>query len=172
MFSGVGDYISKAYLIFLFLFFLPFETFFLARLKTSQTDNTVSSASGCNLLANVIQHRSLLSLLPSSGQREHNTTWYYRNRGVPVIPLDYFSLQETCLSNLTWHWISPAWWNGLLLLQSPLPSPSLFYQNKPLVNQIVLFYLNTRFTVGTTNASELFESRRIIIPSHWQWCLL
>lgn len=41
---------------------------------------------------------------------------------------------------------------------------SLNVSLQPLVNQTVLFNLNTGSTVGTRNASELFESRHIIIP--------
>lgn len=41
---------------------------------------------------------------------------------------------------------------------------SLNTSQQSLVNQTVLFYLNTGPTVGTRNASELFESRHIIIP--------
>lgn len=43
---------------------------------------------------------------------------------------------------------------------------SLNTSQQPLVNQTVLFYLNTSPSMGTRNASELFESRHIIIPLH------
>ena len=82
------------------------------------------------------------------------------------------SLQETYLSSLTWHWFASNWRDSLLLLPSfyRLYHLSLNTSRQMLVNQTVLLYLNADPAVATRNASELFESRHIIISLHRWSC--
>lgn len=190
MCSGVGvfvavsviqkdqDLISWPNLLFFLCVFLPLRHSFW-HILSSQTDNKVNSASGCHLLANVIQHQTrLLYSVTLRWRRKQNTTLYYtrstKNKGQYWLTKVwfFFLFQETYPFDLTWCTLD--WWNDLLLLLSPLASVSLLFIYKPAAagqpESAILF--EHWPTVGTKNASELFESRRIIIPLDWQWCLL
>lgn len=97
MCSGVGvfvavsviekdqDLISWPNLLFFLCVFLPLRHSFW-HILSSQTDNKVNSASGCHLLANVIQHQTrLLYSVTLRWRRKQNTTLYYtrstKNKG-------------------------------------------------------------------------------------------
>ncbi len=126
------DLILCADLLFVFLFYLwdtPFSPFSPAK------QTTVSPASGCHLLANVIQHRLWVWLLACTGRRKQNTTLFCtRSTGTQEninLHKCLILLQETCLSTLTWRWCTSACRSDLLSLLSPLPSVSLLFKYKP-----------------------------------------
>lgn len=143
------DLISWPNLLFFLCVFLPLRHSFW-HILSSQTDNKVNSASGCHLLANVIQHQTrLLYSVTLRWRRKQNTTLYYtrstKNKGQYwLTKVWFFFFYSKKPAHSIWHDVpltgEMIYFYCCLLWH--LYQFSLYISQQLLVNQRVLFYLN------------------------------